>query len=78
MPLQTSDELMGHCYSHLFKVPSTGLCFFTVYGPWGRPDMAAYLFTTMFAGKHINVFNHGDMERDFTYIDDIVVKFIVS
>ena len=68
-----ADELMGHCYSHLFKVPSTGLRFFTVYGPWGRPDMAAYLFTkAMFAGKHINVFNHGDMERDFTYIDDIV------
>ncbi|HAA93718.1 MAG TPA: protein CapI, partial [Rhodospirillaceae bacterium] len=64
-----ADELMGHCYSHLYRIPSTGLRFFTVYGPWGRPDMAAYLFTkAMFEGKPINVFNNGDMERDFTYI----------
>ena len=68
-----ADELMGHCYSHLYRIPSTGLRFFTVYGPWGRPDMAAYLFTkAMFEGKPINVFNNGDMQRDFTYVDDIV------
>ena len=68
-----ADELMGHCYSHLFKIPSTGLRFFTVYGPWGRPDMAAYLFTkAMLEGEPIRVFNNGDMERDFTYIDDII------
>ena len=72
-----ADELMGHCYSHLFKIPSTGLRFFTVYGPWGRPDMAAYLFTkAMFEGEPIKVFNNGDMERDFTYIDDIVAGIL--
>jgi UDP-glucuronate 4-epimerase len=68
-----SDELMSYCYSHLYRFPSTGLRFFTVYGPWGRPDMAAYLFTdAIVKGKEINVFNHGDMKRDFTFIDDIV------
>ena len=66
-------ELIGHAYSHLFRIPATGLRFFTVYGPWGRPDMAAYLFTrAILAGAPIKVFNHGDMRRDFTYIDDIV------
>ncbi|MFC3881520.1 NAD-dependent epimerase [Algoriphagus namhaensis] len=68
-----SNELMAHTYSHLFKVPTTGLRFFTVYGPWGRPDMALFLFTeAILAGKPIQVFNHGQMKRDFTYIDDIV------
>lgn len=66
-------ELMAHSYSHLFKIPSTGLRFFTVYGPWGRPDMSAFLFVrAIFDGKPIRVFNHGNMRRDFTYIDDIV------
>ncbi|WP_142786037.1 NAD-dependent epimerase [Changchengzhania lutea] len=68
-----SNELMAHTYSHLFKIPTTGLRFFTVYGPWGRPDMAMFLFTDAIINKKpIKVFNHGDMERDFTYIDDIV------
>ena len=68
-----SNELMAHTYSHLFQLPCTGLRFFTVYGPWGRPDMALFLFTkAMLAGKPIKVFNHGKMKRDFTYIDDIV------
>ncbi len=68
-----SNELMAHCYSHLFGLPTTGLRFFTVYGPWGRPDMALFLFTrAMLAGEPIKVFNHGEMQRDFTYIDDIV------
>ena len=68
-----ANELMAHSYSHLFNIPSTGLRFFTVYGPWGRPDMALYLFTrAMLAGDPIKVFNQGDMQRDFTYIDDIV------
>jgi UDP-glucuronate 4-epimerase len=68
-----SNELMAHSYSHLFNLPTTGLRFFTVYGPWGRPDMALFLFTkAMLAGKHIDVFNNGQMVRDFTYIDDIV------
>jgi UDP-glucuronate 4-epimerase len=68
-----AGELMAHCYSHLYKIPSTGLRFFTGYGPWGRPDMAAFLFVkAILAGKPITVFNHGDMRRDFTYIDDIV------
>ena len=67
-----SDELMSHCYSHLYKFPSTGLRFFTVYGPWGRPDMTPFVFTNaMKDGKAIKVFNHGQMKRDFTYIDDI-------
>ena len=68
-----ANELMAHTYSHLYNLPTTGLRFFTVYGPWGRPDMALFLFTrAMLAGEPIDVFNHGDMERDFTYIDDIV------
>ena len=68
-----SDELMSDCYSHLYGIPATGLRFFTVYGPWGRPDMAYYSFTkAIFNGDPIQVFNHGDMKRDFTYIDDVV------
>lgn len=68
-----SDEHMSHCYSHLYRMPSTGLRFFTVYGPWGRPDMAAYIFTkAIYEGRPIRLFNNGDMMRDFTYIDDIV------
>jgi UDP-glucuronate 4-epimerase len=68
-----SNEMMAHSYSHLFRLPTTGLRFFTVYGPWGRPDMALFLFTkAILEGKPINVFNYGKMERDFTYIDDIV------
>ncbi len=68
-----SNELMAHTYSHLFALPTTGLRFFTVYGPWGRPDMALFLFTrNIIAGKPIDVFNHGRHRRDFTYIDDIV------
>lgn len=68
-----ANELMAHTYSHLFGLPTTGLRFFTVYGPWGRPDMALFLFTdAMLAGRPIDVFNHGRMRRDFTYIDDIV------
>ena len=68
-----SDELMAHAYSHLFGLPCTGLRFFTVYGPWGRPDMALYLFTrAILEGRPIKVFNGGRMRRDFTYIDDIV------
>lgn len=68
-----ANELMAHTYSHLYNIPTTGLRFFTVYGPWGRPDMAIFLFTkAILEGKPIQVFNNGDMERDFTYIDDIV------
>jgi UDP-glucuronate 4-epimerase len=68
-----ANELMAHTYSHLFDLPATGLRFFTVYGPWGRPDMALFLFTqAILAGEPIKVFNHGRMQRDFTYIDDIV------
>ncbi len=68
-----ANELMAHTYSHLYGLPTTGLRFFTVYGPWGRPDMALFLFTkAILAGKPIDVFNHGRMRRDFTYIDDIV------
>lgn len=68
-----ANELMAHTYSHLFGLPTTGLRFFTVYGPWGRPDMALFLFTrNILAGKPIDVFNHGNHCRDFTYIDDIV------
>ena len=67
-----SNELMAHTYSHLFRIPVTGLRFFTVYGPWGGPDMALFIFTkAILAGEPIDVFNHGNMERDFTYIDDI-------
>jgi len=68
-----ANELMAHTYSHLYGIPTTGLRFFTVYGPWGRPDMALFLFTrAILAGEPIKVFNHGQMRRDFTYIDDIV------
>jgi UDP-glucuronate 4-epimerase len=68
-----ANELMAHTYSHLFGLPTTGLRFFTVYGPWGRPDMALFLFTrAILEGRPIDVFNNGQMERDFTYIDDIV------
>lgn len=68
-----ANELLAHTYSHLYAMPTTGLRFFTVYGPWGRPDMAAFLFTrSILAGEPINVFGGGEMERDFTYIDDIV------
>jgi UDP-glucuronate 4-epimerase len=68
-----ADELMSHSYSHMYGLPTTGLRFFTVYGPWGRPDMALFLFTrAILAGQPIDVFNHGDMRRDFTYVDDIV------
>ncbi len=71
------NELMAHTYSHLFGLPTTGLRFFTVYGPWGRPDMALFLFTkAMLAGQPIDIFNHGNMVRDFTYIDDIVEGII--
>jgi UDP-glucuronate 4-epimerase len=72
-----SNELLAHTYSHLFQLPTTGLRFFTVYGPWGRPDMALFLFTeSIISGLPINVFNNGDMLRDFTYIDDIVEGII--
>jgi len=68
-----SNELMAHSYAHLYGIPMTGLRFFTVYGPWGRPDMAFFLFTkAMVEGRTIDIFNHGKMQRDFTYIDDIV------
>lgn len=74
-----ADELMGHAYSHLYRLPQTGLRFFTVYGPWGRPDMALFLFTrAILAGEPIPIFNHGDMERDFTYIDDIVAGVLAA
>lgn len=67
-----SNELMAHSYSHLFRIPTTGLRFFTVYGPWGRPDMAMYIFTkAILEGRPIKLFNHGEMQRDFTYVDDI-------
>ena len=68
-----ADELMGHCYSHLYRIPMTGLRFFTVYGRWGRPDMAAFIFTkAILEGQPIQVFNNGDMQRDFTHVTDIV------
>ena len=68
-----ANELMAHTYSHLYHLPTTGLRFFTVYGPWGRPDMALFLFTeAILQGKPIDVFNYGNMKRDFTYVDDIV------
>ena len=75
-----SNELMAHAYSHLYNIPTTGLRFFTVYGPWGRPDMALFLFTkAILSGEPIKIFNHGDMIRDFTYIDDIVESiFLIS
>jgi UDP-glucuronate 4-epimerase len=72
-----SNELMAHVYSHLFNLPTTGLRFFTVYGPWGRPDMSYFLFAkAILAGNPINVYNNGDMVRDFTYVDDIVLGII--
>ncbi|HXC66928.1 MAG TPA: NAD-dependent epimerase [Nitrospiraceae bacterium] len=68
-----ANELMAHCYAHLYRIPCTGLRFFTVYGPWGRPDMALFIFTkAILDGKPIEVYNHGKMRRDFTYVDDIV------
>lgn len=68
-----ANELMAHTYSHLYRIPTTGLRFFTVYGPWGRPDMALFMFTrNILAGKPIDVYNHGNHRRDFTYIDDII------
>lgn len=68
-----ANELMAHTYSHLYNLPTTGLRFFTVYGPWGRPDMAYFLFTkAILEGRPINVFNYGKMQRDFTYVDDVV------
>ncbi len=68
-----ADELMSETYAHLYRLPMTGLRFFTVYGPWGRPDMALWKFTSaILQGKPIDVYNHGDMRRDFTYIDDII------
>jgi len=68
-----ANELMAHSYAHLYSLPCTGLRFFTVYGPWGRPDMAYFMFTkAIFNGTAIDVFNHGNMDRDFTYIDDVV------
>ena len=72
-----SNELMAHTYSHLYNLPTTGLRFFTVYGPWGRPDMALFLFTkAILNDEPIKVFNHGNMERDFTYIDDIIESVV--
>ena len=74
-----ANELMAHTYSHLYGLPTTGLRFFTVYGPWGRPDMAPMLFTrAILAGEPIKVFNHGQMRRDFTYIDDIVEGVVAT
>jgi len=72
-----ANELMAHAYSHLFKLPATGLRFFTVYGPWGRPDMAMWIFAAAIsAGRPVKVFNHGNMRRDFTYIDDVVESVV--
>jgi len=72
-----ANELMAHTYSHLYGLPATGLRFFTVYGPWGRPDMALFLFTkAMLEGRPIQLFNHGQMVRDFTYVDDIVESLV--
>tara|TARA_Y100001978_G_C23666399_1_gene421443 strand:+ start:401 stop:1441 length:1041 start_codon:yes stop_codon:yes gene_type:complete len=72
-----SNELMAHAYSHLYELPTTGLRFFTVYGPWGRPDMALFLFTkAIISGKPIDIFNNGEMIRDFTYIDDIIESLV--
>lgn len=74
-----ADELMSETYAHLFRIPQTGLRFFTVYGPWGRPDMAVWKFTdAVFEGRPIDVYNHGDMLRDFTFIDDIVNGIILA
>ena len=72
-----ANELMAHSYSHLFKLPTTGLRFFTVYGPWGRPDMAMWIFASaILGGKPIKLFNHGKMRRDFTYVDDVVESIV--
>jgi len=74
-----ADELMSYSYAHLFRLPLTGLRFFTVYGPWGRPDMSLFIFTrAILAGEPIPLFNHGDMRRDFTYIDDIVKGIVAA
>lgn len=74
-----ADELMSHSYGHLYGLPQTGLRFFTVYGPWGRPDMALYIFTkAILEGRPIRVFNNGDMKRDFTYVDDIVSGVVAA
>ncbi|MGH6899287.1 MAG: NAD-dependent epimerase/dehydratase family protein [Geminicoccaceae bacterium] len=74
-----ANELMSHCYAHLYAIPQTGLRFFTVYGPWGRPDMAAWLFCdAIVRGRPITLNNHGDMERDFTYIDDIAAGVLAA
>lgn len=73
-----ANEMMAHCYSHLYQLPTTGLRFFTVYGPWGRPDMALFRFTQgIFAGEPLEVYNGGRMKRDFTYIDDIVSAMVL-
>jgi UDP-glucuronate 4-epimerase len=72
-----ANELMAHSYSHLYRIPSTGLRFFTVYGPWGRPDMAMFLFArAILDGQPIKLFNHGDMRRDFTYVDDVTEAIV--
>jgi UDP-glucuronate 4-epimerase len=72
-----ANELMAHAYSHLFGLPTTGLRFFTVYGPWGRPDMAMYIFAkAILEGRPIKLFNHGKMQRDFTYVDDVVEAIV--
>lgn len=74
-----ADELIGHAYSHLFGIPATGLRFFTVYGPWGRPDMAMFVFTkALYEGRPLRLFNHGNMKRDFTYIDDAVAGVLAA
>lgn len=74
-----ANELMAHTYSHLYGLPATGLRFFTVYGPWGRPDMALFKFTkAILEGKSIDVYNYGKMKRDFTYIDDIAEAIILN
>ncbi len=76
---KASNELMAHSYAHLFRIPLTGLRFFTVYGPWGRPDMAPLLFSrAILAGRPIDVFNHGKMRRDFTHVDDIVAGVLAA
>ena len=74
-----ADELLSHCYSHLYRIPATGLRFFTVYGPWGRPDMAAFRFAdAISAGRPITLYNRGEMERDFTYVDDVVAGVLAA
>jgi len=76
---KAADELISHSYAHLYDLPTAGLRFFTVYGPWGRPDMSAYLFTrAILEGRPITVFNDGDMKRDFTYVDDIVAGVLAA